>query len=87
MSYRYRLLLLLPGIFAIPVGLLLYGWTAQYRVHWIVPIIATSFVGIGTTGSFVSLSHSIPVPFPCLAFLSGAQLILTPIGDNTNISR
>ncbi|KAI0977182.1 major facilitator superfamily domain-containing protein [Xylaria arbuscula] len=30
-----------------PLGCFLYGWTAQYHVHWIVPIIGTFFVGFG----------------------------------------
>ena len=29
-------LLLITGI-AMPIGLLLYGWTAEYHIHWIVP--------------------------------------------------
>lgn len=31
----------------VPVGLFWYGWSAEKHVHWIVPIIGTSFVGIG----------------------------------------
>jgi hypothetical protein len=30
-----------------PVGIFWYGWTADYKVHWIAPIIGTSFIGIG----------------------------------------
>ncbi|KZF19519.1 fluconazole resistance protein 1 [Xylona heveae TC161] len=29
------------------VGLFIYGWTAYYKVHWIVPIIGTVFIGFG----------------------------------------
>lgn len=39
-----------PMIFAglsIPVGLVIYGWTAQYVVHWVVPLLGTLVVGIG----------------------------------------
>ncbi|KAI9729165.1 MAG: hypothetical protein M1834_007072 [Cirrosporium novae-zelandiae] len=39
-----------PMIFlswTLPVGLFWYGWTADKGVHWIVPIIGTSFFGIG----------------------------------------
>lgn len=41
---------LLPMIWFSPsvaVGLLIYGWTTEYRVHWIVPIIGTVFIGYG----------------------------------------
>jgi hypothetical protein len=51
---EYRLPLMLPAALFIPVGLLIYGWTAQYAVHWIVPIIGTSLVGLGLITTFVS---------------------------------
>ena len=41
---------LLPMIWFSPlvaVGLFTYGWTAEYKVHWIVPIIGTAFIGFG----------------------------------------
>ena len=31
----------------IPVGMFWYGWSASAKTHWVVPIIGTSFVGIG----------------------------------------
>ncbi|KAF3767979.1 MFS general substrate transporter [Cryphonectria parasitica EP155] len=31
---EFRLPLMLPGALVAPAGLLLYGWTAQYRVQW-----------------------------------------------------
>jgi len=31
----------------IPIGLFIYGWTAQYEVHYIVPLFGTLVVGIG----------------------------------------
>lgn len=30
-----------------PLGMFLYGWTAYYHVHWIVPILGTFIVGVG----------------------------------------
>ncbi|KAI1124494.1 major facilitator superfamily domain-containing protein [Nemania abortiva] len=30
------------------LGCFLYGWTAQYHVHWIVPIIGTFIIGFGS---------------------------------------
>jgi MFS family permease len=32
---EYRLPVIFPGALLAPVGLLIYGWTAEYRVHWI----------------------------------------------------
>jgi multidrug resistance protein len=37
----------------IAVSLFWYGWSAEARAHWIVPIIGTSFFGIGMMPSFV----------------------------------
>jgi hypothetical protein len=31
-----------------PAGIFIYGWTAYYRVHWIVPILGTYIVGVGS---------------------------------------
>jgi MFS family permease len=44
---EYRLPLLFPGAFLIPISLFIYGWTADKKVHWIVPIIATGILGMG----------------------------------------
>jgi hypothetical protein len=43
-----RLLLLPVGAILVPAGFFLYGWTAQYRVHWIVPMIGMAIIGVGT---------------------------------------
>ncbi|KAF4461105.1 multidrug resistant [Fusarium albosuccineum] len=51
---EYRLLPIVLGIPLLPVGLFVYGWTAQYKVHWIVPIIFTGFTGAGLIFSFAS---------------------------------
>jgi hypothetical protein len=32
-----------------------YGWSADQKVHWIMPIIGTMFVGLGLMATFVSL--------------------------------
>ncbi|KAI0390779.1 MFS general substrate transporter [Xylariaceae sp. FL0594] len=47
MKPEYRLPLLPLGSACIPAGLFLYGWSAQYKVHWIVPIIGTGLCGVG----------------------------------------
>ena len=51
---EYRLPPMIPAALIIPAGLFIYGWTAQYEVHWIVPIIGTSLVGFGLITTFVS---------------------------------
>lgn len=37
----------LPGSLSIPVGLLIYGWSADKQIHWIVPEIGTAVTGYG----------------------------------------
>lgn len=42
-----RLLLMIWIGPSVPIGIFWYGWTAEYAVHWIVPIIGTVFIGLG----------------------------------------
>ncbi|KAJ5273098.1 MFS general substrate transporter [Penicillium angulare] len=55
MKPEYRLPALLPSAIAMPIGLIIYGWTAQYHVHWIVPIIGTGFCGFSLMGCFAAI--------------------------------
>ncbi|KAJ8120367.1 hypothetical protein ONZ43_g2907 [Nemania bipapillata] len=42
-----RLILMMFVSPLFPIGLFVYGWTAQNKVHWIVPIIGTAICGPG----------------------------------------
>ncbi|KAJ4424524.1 hypothetical protein N0V82_000848 [Gnomoniopsis sp. IMI 355080] len=53
MQPEYRLPPLVVGAFFIPAGLFMYGWSAQYATHWIVPIIGTGLVGVGNIAVFM----------------------------------
>lgn len=55
MKPEYRLRQLPVGAFLLPGGFFIYGWTAQYHVHWIVPIIGTGIIGMGNIIIFMSL--------------------------------
>lgn len=44
---EFRLPLLVPGAFLIPIGLLWYGWSAQKHLHWIMPNIGIAIFGAG----------------------------------------
>ncbi|KAI0105863.1 bicyclomycin resistance protein [Daldinia grandis] len=55
MKPEYRLPLLPVGALLIPAGLFIYGWTAEYKVHWIVPIIGTGIVGTGNLLVFMGV--------------------------------
>lgn len=47
MKPEYRLPPMVLGGALIPAGLLLYGWTAQYRIFFIVPMLGTATLGFG----------------------------------------
>ena len=53
---EHRLPLLVIGGFLIPVGLFVYGWTLEARVHWIVPILSTVLIGFGLIATTIPTS-------------------------------
>ncbi|KXJ96338.1 major facilitator superfamily domain-containing protein, partial [Microdochium bolleyi] len=44
---EYRLPPLFIGAFLVPAGLFMYGWTAEVRAHWILPMIGGAIMGFG----------------------------------------
>ncbi|CAG7964572.1 unnamed protein product [Penicillium nalgiovense] len=44
---EYRLPLMIPGGLIVPTGLFIYGWTAEYKTHWIAPNIGAALFAIG----------------------------------------
>ncbi|PSN68463.1 rade putative MSF transporter [Corynespora cassiicola Philippines] len=54
---EYRLPLTIFGSPFIPAGLFLYGWTAEYRIHWAVPLLGTVLVGFGFTIILSSIAN------------------------------
>ncbi|KAH9882575.1 MFS siderochrome iron transporter 1 [Plenodomus biglobosus] len=42
-----RIPILLPGVFFTPIGFLLYGWAAQYRLFWLVVDIGAALLALG----------------------------------------
>lgn len=50
---EYRLPALVIGAIMVPIGLFWYGWTAEHKAHWILPIIGTGFLGGGMVISIV----------------------------------
>lgn len=61
---EYRLPPMFVASWLIPLALFWYGWTAEKKDAWILPIIGTAFLGIGMiiafVGSFDHLSRIIP---------------------------
>lgn len=42
-----RLILMMYLSPTVPIGTFIYGWTTEYGVHWIVPLIGTAITGVG----------------------------------------
>ena len=53
---EHRLPPMVLGTIVSPVGLIIFGWTAQKRVHYIVPIGSTNLVGFGFVAVFLASS-------------------------------
>lgn len=51
---EYRLPTMFLGALIVPIGLFLYGWTADKKVHWMAPIIGSALLGAGMFAVFVS---------------------------------
>lgn len=49
---EYRMPILLPFSTLVIIGIFVYGWTAQYAVHWIGPNIGAAVFAMGTLASF-----------------------------------
>ncbi|KAI0149676.1 MFS general substrate transporter [Hypoxylon sp. NC0597] len=52
---EYRVPLMIPGAILIPLGLFIYGWTAERHTHWIVPDIGIAILGCGIINNTQSL--------------------------------
>jgi MFS family permease len=50
---RLDLRLTIPTALTLPIGLIMYGWTAEKQLHWIVPMVGTSIMGFGMIGIFM----------------------------------
>lgn len=60
---EHRMMVLLYWSPFVPIGLLLYGWTIQARIFFIVPVIGTVLVGIGLVVAMVCYIPLIGWPF------------------------
>ncbi|KAF1344878.1 major facilitator superfamily domain-containing protein [Delphinella strobiligena] len=45
---EFRIPLMFPGSILMPVGLFWYGWSAEYKIHWIMPNIGAAIFAMGT---------------------------------------
>ncbi|KAF1929837.1 MFS general substrate transporter [Didymella exigua CBS 183.55] len=54
-EHRLPMFLTVPGAVSLPLGIFVYGWTTNYGVHWIVPIIGTAFIGVGNLTAMMTI--------------------------------
>jgi len=71
---EFRLPMLVPGTLLTAVGLLWYGWSAQYQLHWIMPDLGILLFGAGVKFSFQSIqSYALDVYPTYAASVSAAS--------------
>jgi hypothetical protein len=76
MKPEHRLPPTIFGCISMPIGLLLYGWTAQYKLPWIAPIIGTAIIGMSLSITNISV-FSYPVDaFSIYAASAGATTVV-----------
>ncbi|RDW80480.1 MFS multidrug transporter-like protein [Coleophoma crateriformis] len=49
---EFRVPLMIPGALCVPVGFFWYGWSAQAKLHWIMPNIGAAIFAAGTIVGF-----------------------------------
>ncbi|KAJ5490478.1 Major facilitator superfamily domain general substrate transporter [Penicillium expansum] len=64
---EFRLPIMVPASFLVPIGLLIYGWSAEYQTHWIVPDIGIALPLMGATIIFQCCSQYLLDTFPVYA--------------------
>ncbi|ORY59721.1 polyamine transporter 3 [Pseudomassariella vexata] len=56
--------LTIPNGLALPVGLFIYGWTTEYGVHWIVPMIGVVLFSAGLMGIMMCVQNYLLDTYP-----------------------
>jgi DHA1 family multidrug resistance protein-like MFS transporter len=70
------------GAFCIPICLFWFGWTSRPAVHWIVPIIGSSFFSVGTLLLFNSVLNYLGDAYPeyAASVLAGNDFMRSSFG-------
>ncbi|GLA61979.1 hypothetical protein AtubIFM55763_007195 [Aspergillus tubingensis] len=50
---EFRLPFMQVGMLIVPIGLLIFGWTAEYHVHWIVTLVGAAILGLGMVTAYI----------------------------------
>ncbi|KAK4448338.1 major facilitator superfamily domain-containing protein [Podospora aff. communis PSN243] len=85
---RLPLVITLPGSLAFPIGVFIYGWSAEAKMQWIVPQIGTGIMGFGAILMFIAIQTYLMDAFEeyaasavgASAVLRGVAAALVPLG-------
>ena len=78
---------LIPMMYAsplLPIGMFIYGWTTEYKVHWVVPIIGTAIVGPGVViATSATQTYIIDIfgPQAAASAIAGMNLLRNMVGS------
>jgi len=77
-----RLMPAMVGCFFVPICLFWFGWSARSDVHWIVPIIGSSFFGVAAFSLFNAVLPYLSDAYPAnvASVLAGNDLIRSAFG-------
>jgi DHA1 family multidrug resistance protein-like MFS transporter len=77
-----RLIPAMVGCFAVPICLFWFGWASRASVHWIVPIIGTSFFGMAAFTLFNAVLPYLSDAYPdsVASVLAGNDLMRSAFG-------
>ncbi|KAF8644914.1 hypothetical protein AX16_008197 [Volvariella volvacea WC 439] len=70
-----RIPALFIGSLVTPIGLFWYGWSAQAKLHWIMPIIGTGFFGFGLMTTFLPIQLYLVDSFTFAASATSAAAV------------
>ncbi|KAF2785975.1 MFS general substrate transporter [Melanomma pulvis-pyrius CBS 109.77] len=70
-----RLVPMVAGGVVVPIGLLVYGWTAQMRAHWMLPVVGLAICGFSVATTLISSSSYLVDAFGIYAASAIAAII------------
>lgn len=80
---EFRMPLLQVGMILAPLGLIVFGWSAQERTHWIVPLLGVAIFCCGNQIAYVSIQTYIIDAFEAYAAsaLAGSAVARGVVGS------
>ena len=99
-AQEHRLVPALVAVFAMPIGLFIFGWTSRPDIHWIVSVIGITIYGAGAFVLFQCVFMYLPLTYPqyaaslfagndaCRSMLAAGSIIFAhPLYVNLGIGR